>query len=44
MIAALFFGAVSGVGLYALIRVFLRPKPGVAQTLSRINRGQPALP
>ncbi|MGY2876660.1 tight adherence protein C [Marmoricola sp. URHA0025 HA25] len=40
MIGALLFGAVTGVGLYALVRVFLRPKPGVAQTLSRISRGQ----
>jgi tight adherence protein C len=40
MIGALFFGAVAGLGLFALIRVFFRPKPGVAQTLSRINRGQ----
>jgi tight adherence protein C len=40
MTAALFFGALTGLGLYALVRVFLRPKPGVAQTLSRINRGQ----
>jgi len=40
VIAALLFGAVTGLGLYALLRVFLRPKPGVAQTLSRINRGQ----
>ena len=39
MIGAL-FGAVAGLGLFALIRVFFRPKPGVAQTLSRINRGQ----
>ena len=40
MIAAMFFGAVTGLGLYALVRVFLRPKPGVAQTLARISRGQ----
>jgi Flp pilus assembly protein TadB len=40
MIEAMFFGAVTGLGLYALVRVFVRPKPGVAQTLSRINRGQ----
>jgi Flp pilus assembly protein TadB len=40
MIQAMFFGAVTGLGLYALVRVFVRPKPGVAQTLSRINRGQ----
>jgi Flp pilus assembly protein TadB len=40
MIAALFFGALTGLGGYALVRVFLRPKPGVAQMLSRIQRGQ----
>jgi Flp pilus assembly protein TadB len=31
---------VVGLGIYCLVRVFLRPKPGVAQMLSRINRGQ----
>lgn len=40
MIAALFFGALTGLGVYALVRVFLRPRPGVAQALSRISRGQ----
>jgi Flp pilus assembly protein TadB len=40
MIAALVFGALVGVGLFCLVRVFVRPKPGVAQMLSRINRGQ----
>jgi tight adherence protein C len=40
MIAALFFGAMAGLGVYCLVRVFLRPKPGVAQMLARINRGQ----
>jgi Flp pilus assembly protein TadB len=40
MIPAMLFGALAGLGVYALIRVFLRPRPGVAQTLSRINRGQ----
>ena len=40
MIAALLFGALVGLGIFCLVRVFLRPKPGVAQMLSRINRGQ----
>ena len=40
MIAALFFGALVGIGCYRLVRAFLRPRPGVAQMLSRINRGQ----
>jgi Flp pilus assembly protein TadB len=40
MIAAMLCGALVGLGLYCLVRVFLRPKPGVAQMLSRINRGQ----
>jgi tight adherence protein C len=40
MIGALLFGAVVGLGLFCLVRVFVRPKPGVAQMLSRINRGQ----
>jgi tight adherence protein C len=38
--AALLFGALAGFGLFCLVRVFVRPKPGVAQMLSRINRGQ----
>ena len=40
MIAALLCGAVAGLGLFCLVRVFVRPKPGVAQMLSRISRGQ----
>jgi len=40
MTGALFFGALVGLGLYSLLRVFVRPRPGVAQMLSRINRGQ----
>ena len=40
MIGALVFGALVGLGLFCLVRVFVRPKPGVAQMLSRINRGQ----
>jgi len=40
MIPAMLSGALVGVGLYALVRVFVRPKPGVSQMLSRISRGQ----
>ena len=40
MIAALFYGAVVGLGSYALIRVWIRPRPGVATLLSRIDAGQ----
>ncbi|HET6166192.1 MAG TPA: type II secretion system F family protein [Marmoricola sp.] len=40
MTAALFFGAMVGLGVYCLVRVFVRPKPGVAQMLARIQRGQ----
>jgi Flp pilus assembly protein TadB len=40
MTAALLCGALVGLGLFCLVRVFLRPKPGVAQMLSRIQRGQ----
>ncbi len=37
---ALLFGAVTGAGLYALLRVFLRPQPGVAALVARIDGGQ----
>ena len=30
-------GALTGIGLYALVRVFLRPRPGVAVLVSRID-------
>jgi len=39
MIAAAFVGALVGAGIYALIRVFLRPKPGLATMLARIDSG-----
>jgi tight adherence protein C len=39
MIASLFFGALTGLGVYALVRVFLRPQPGVATMLARIDSG-----
>jgi Flp pilus assembly protein TadB len=40
MIAALLTGALTGLGVYALIRVFLRPRPGVATMIARIEGGQ----
>lgn len=40
MILAMLCGALTGLGVYALVRVFLRPQPGVAEMLDRINRGQ----
>lgn len=40
MIAALAAGAVAGFGVFALIRVLITPKPGVATMLARINSGQ----
>lgn len=38
--AALFFGALVGFGVFALVRLALRPKPGVAAMMARIERGQ----
>lgn len=43
MTASLLSGAVFGLGLYALLRVFLRPQPGVAALVSRIDVGQKSL-
>ena len=37
MTAALFYGAVAGIGLYAAIRVWLRPAPGIATLVHRID-------
>ncbi len=39
MTSALLAGAVMGLGLYALLRVFLRPRPGVATLVARIDQG-----
>lgn len=36
---SLLTGALTGIGLYALLRVFLRPRPGVAALVSRIDNG-----
>ena len=41
--ASLLAGAVAGAGLYALVRVFLRPRPGVAALVARIDGGQRSL-
>jgi len=40
MIWALLTGGLTGLGVYALIRVFLRPRPGVATMIARIEGGQ----
>ncbi len=43
MLASLLSGALFGLGLYALVRVFLRPRPGVAALVARIDVGQRSL-
>ena len=43
MSAALAFGALTGLGIYLLIRVLMRPKPGVATMLARIATGQKSM-
>lgn len=40
---SLLAGAVTGAGLYALLRVFLRPRPGVATMVARIDSGSRSL-
>lgn len=44
MIASLASGAIAGLGLYALLRVFVRPRPRVDRLVDRIDRGRGALP
>lgn len=39
MIAAIAFGALVGIGLFAFVRVWLRPKPGITTMLARIDTG-----
>jgi tight adherence protein C len=39
VIPSLLSGAVLGLGVYALLRVFVRPRPGVATMLARIEGG-----
>jgi tight adherence protein C len=39
MIWAILWGAVAGWGVYLLIRVWLRPRPGVASMIARIDSG-----
>ena len=41
--ASLLAGALMGAGLYALLRVFLRPRPGVAALVARIDGGSRSL-
>ena len=40
MTLSLVSGALLGLGIYALVRVFVRPRPGVATMLARIEGGQ----
>lgn len=40
LVTSLLAGALAGLGLYALVRVFLRPRPGVATLVARIDGGQ----
>ena len=40
---ALLTGALTGLGVYALVRVFVRPRPGVATMLARIEGGQKSM-
>lgn len=40
MTLSLISGAVLGLGLYALVRVWVRPQPGIATLLARIEGGQ----
>jgi Flp pilus assembly protein TadB len=39
MTLAIFCGAVAGLGVYAFIRVWLRPDPGIATLINRIDSG-----
>lgn len=43
MIAAIFFGALAGAGVYALVRVWLRPQPGLATLIHRIDTGRKSM-
>lgn len=40
LLPSLLSGALLGIGLYALVRVFVRPQPGVAALVARIDGGQ----
>lgn len=40
MIAIMAAGALSGLGLFLLVKVFISPKPGVAATLARLDAGR----
>ncbi|WGW12624.1 type II secretion system protein [Saxibacter everestensis] len=40
---SLLAGALAGLGIYALLRVFLRPKPGVATLVARIDAGRKSM-
>ena len=40
IVPALFAGVVVGLGLYALLRVFVRPRPGIATLVARVDSGR----
>lgn len=40
MTAIMLAGAVAGLGVYLLVKVFVQPKPGVAATLARLDSGR----
>ncbi len=40
ILESLLAGAVAGLGLYTLVRVFVRPRPGVGAMVARIDAGQ----
>ncbi len=40
IVESLLTGAVAGLGLYALVRVFVRPRPGIGALVARIDSGQ----
>jgi tight adherence protein C len=42
MIVTMAAGAVAGLGLYLLVRLFIQPRPGVAATLARIDASRRA--
>jgi tight adherence protein C len=43
MMTALLAGAVVGAGIYALVRIFVRPQPSVAVLVARIDSGRRSL-
>ncbi len=44
MMTIMLAGAVAGLGLFMLLRVFVQPRPGVAATLARLDAGRRGAP